>query len=656
MGPSDVPAEGFAWLPSEELKAASRLGAFLRSNGIADYAALKLRAASEPNWFWDAIVRFFDLRFETPYTQVLDRSAGIAWPKWCVGGRTNLVLSCLDRHMGTPMQDRPAIVWEGEDGTTRNWTYGRLNAETCRLAGALRGLGIGKGDVVGLFMPMVPETAAAFLAIAKIGAVVLPMFSGFGAAAAAERMKAAGAAAVITVDGTKRRGREVAMKAVIDEAVADVPTLRRVIMLDLFGMDVAWTDGRDCNWREITQGMPDESPTEIVDAEAPVMLMYTSGTTGRPKGTVHTHCGVLVKNALDMGLCVDLQEGDRLLWMSDIGWVVGPKMILSTTIVGATMILSDGAPDYPEPGRIWRLAQDHGATILGLAPTLIRTQMARGADLIRPYDLSALRLILSTGEPWNPEAWNWLFTHVCKQTIPILNYAGGTEIGGAILIGTLHDPLKPCAFGGPVPGHGVDVLSEDGASVAPGEVGELVLRQECIGLTRGLWQEPDRYLENYWSRFPDTWLHGDWASFDDDGMWYIHGRSDDTINVAGKRTGPAEIESLLLETGEVVQAAAIGVPDPIKGEAVVCVCVPRDPARADAGTVERLREAVESGLGRPFRPSEVVFVSALPMTRNLKIMRRFVRAAVTKSPPGDLSALVNPEAVDELRAILEQRK
>ena len=648
--------EDFVWVPSEELKAESRLGAFLREHGIADYAAMKILAASDPNWFWDAIVRFFDLRFETRYAQVLDRSAGIAWPKWCVGGRTNLILSCLDRHMGTPIQGHPAIVWEGEGGAIRNWTYARLNAETCHLAGALRGLGIGKGDVVGLFMPMVPETAAAFLAIAKIGAVVLPMFSGFGAAAAAERMRAAGASAVITVDGTTRRGRAIAMKSIIDAAAASVPTLRRVVVLDLCGLDVAWVDGRDHNWREITQGRSDESPTEIVDAEDPLMIMYTSGTTGRPKGTIHTHCGVLIKNALDMGLCVDLKQGDRLLWMSDIGWVVGSKAIVSTTIVGATMILADGAPDYPEPGRIWRLVQDHRATILGLAPTLVRAQMGHGADRVRGYDLSTLRLTVSTGEPWNPEAWNWFFEHVCKQTIPLLNYAGGTEIGGAMLIGTLHDPLKPCAFGGPVPGHGVDVLDEDGERVAPGEVGELVLRQPSIGLTRGLWREPERYVENYWSRFPDTWVHGDWASFDEDGMWYIHGRSDDTINVAGKRTGPAEIESLLMETGEVAQAAAVGVPDPIKGEAVVGVCVPRHADRADAGYAQRLREAVENGLGRPFRPSEIVFVSALPTTRNGKIMRRLIRAAFTESPPGDLSSLVNPEAVDELRATVGKRE
>ena len=647
--------EDFVWVPSERLKAESRLGAFLREHGIADYEALKRRAASEPQWFWDAVIRFFDLRFETPYAPVLDLTGGIAWPKWCVGGRTNVVLSCLDRHMETPMRNQPAIVWEGEDGAVRTWSYGELNAETSQLAGALRSIGIGKGDVVGLYMPMIPEAAAAFLAVAKIGAVVLPMFSGFGAPAAAERMQAAGAVAVITVDGTKRRGREVAMKAIIDEAATGVPSLRHVIMLDRVGMDVGWNADRDHNWREMTRGMPDDAPTEILDAEDPMMIMYTSGTAGRPKGTIHTHCGVLAKNALDMGLCIDLKEGDRLLWLSDMGWVVGPKIIVSATIVGATMILTDGAPDYPDPGRIWRLAQDHRATILGIAPTVVRSQMSHGADLVESFDLSSLRLTLSVGEPWNPEAWNWFFDHVCKRTIPILNYAGGTEIGGAILIGTLHDAMKPCAFGGAVPGHGVGVLDEVGQPVAPGEVGELVLQQACIGLTRGLWREPERYIENYWSRFPDTWVHGDWASFDEDGMWYIHGRSDDTIKIAGKRTGPAEIESLLMETGEVAQAAAIGVPDPIKGQAVVCVCVPRHAEAADAESAQRLQDAVMSGLGRPFRPSEILFVSALPMTRNQKIMRRLVRAVLTKSPPGDVSSLVNPEAVEELKAILASR-
>jgi acetyl-CoA synthetase len=647
-----VSAEDFVWVPSAEIKAASRLGAFLRRHDLSDYAALGERAAREPDWFWNALVEFFGIRFETPYEQVLDLSAGIAWPKWCVGGKTNLVLNCLDAHMATPTRDRAAIVWEGEDGSVRRWTYAELNAETCALAGGLRALGIGRGDVVGLYMPMIPETAAAFLAIAKIGAIVLPMFSGFGATAAAERLAGAGAVAVVTVDGTIRRGREVAMKPVIDEAAAKVATLRHVVVLDALGLNVAWESGRDRRWRDIAEGTPETVATEVMDAEDPVMIMYTSGTTGRPKGTVHTHCGVLVKNALDMGLCIDLGADDRLLWMSDMGWMVGPKIVVSTTLMGATMILADGAPDYPEPDRLWRLAADHGATMLGIAATVVRIMMIHGADKVRAHDLSRLRLTLSVGEPWNAEAWLWFFDHVCARRIPILNYSGGTEIGGAILSGTLHDPLKPSAFGGGVPGHGAAVLDESGNDIAPGEVGELAMRQPSIGLTRGLWRDPERYIETYWSRFPDTWVHGDWASIDEDGLWYIHGRSDDTIKIAGKRIGPAEIEAVLIETGDVIEAAAVGIPDAIKGETVVCVCVP---SAADP-SAERLSDAVAKELGRPFRPSGVVFVSQLPKTRNQKIMRRLVRAVFTGDEPGDLSSLVNPDALDELRRTVDQEK
>ena len=651
--PPPLPTEPeFVWVPSDEVKRASRLGDFLARHGLADYPALRARAADDPGWFWDAVVRYFDLRFDVPYERVLDLSAGIAWSKWCVGGRTNLVLTCLDAHMATPVRDRLAIVWEGEEGTVRRWTYARLNAETCRLAGALRGLGLGRGDVVAIYLPMIPETVAAYLAIAKIGAVALPMFSGFGAAAAADRMRAAGASAVLTADGTVRRGREVAMKPVIDRAAADIPSLRYVIVLELYGADVDWNASRDRRWREIVGNAPEDSPTEIMDAEAPVMIMYTSGTTGRPKGTIHTHCGVMVKNALDMGLCVDLGADDRLLWMSDIGWMVGPKIIVGSTLLGATLILADGAPDYPDAGRIWRLASDHRATMLGIAPTVVRSQMAHGAESVARHDPSSLRLTVSVGEPWNSEAWLWFFEHVCKRSIPILNYAGGTEVGGAILCGTLHDPLRPCGFGGSVPGHGADVVDDNGETVAAGEVGELVMRQASIGLTRGLWGEPERYVESYWSRIPDTWVHGDWVSRDEDGLWYIHGRSDDTIKIAGKRTGPAEIEALLLGTGDAAEAAAVGVPDPIKGEALVCVCVPSSHESTDEACARRLEAAVVAGLGNPFRPSRVVFVSALPKTRNQKIMRRLVRAVLTDSPPGDLSSLVNPDALDELERVL----
>lgn len=644
-------AREFIWQPSDDVMARSRLGAFLRQHDLPDYPSLNKRADADPDWFWNAVISHFDIRFETPYAQVLDVSEGLPWAKWCVGGRTNLTTNCLDRHMETETRHKLAIVHEGEDGRLRTWTYEELHNECCRLAALLRRRGVGKGDVVAIYMPMIPETAAALFAIAKIGAIALPMFSGFGSAAIAERMAIARAVAVITVDGTQRRGRVVPMKAAIDQAAPGVPSLRHVVVLRHAGIDMAWDSRRDIGWDDAAPADEDGVHTEAMDAEDPVMIMFTSGTTGRPKGTVHTHCGVLAKNALDMGLCIDVGADDRLMWMSDIGWMVGPKVIVSSTLLGATMVLADGAPDYPEADRLWRLASEHRVTVMGVAPTVVRTMMTHGTDKLKRHDLSRLRVATSAGEPWDPESWTWFFRHICRGKAPILNYSGGTEVGGAILIGTLHQPLNPCAFGGSVPGHGADAVDENGQPIAAGEVGELVMRRPSIGLTRGLWDEPGRYLENYWSKFPDVWTHGDWATIDADGLWYIRGRADDVIKLAGKRTGPAEIEAILIATGEVAEAAAVGVPDPVKGEVVVCVCVSRGQG-GDAASKRRLETAIVDALGRPFRPNAIYFVKDLPKTRNQKIMRRVVRAVLTGAALGDLTSLVNPEAIDQLREVV----
>jgi len=393
-------------------------------------------------------------------------------------------------------------------------------------------------------------------------------------------------------------------------------------------------------------------PTLPVEADAPFLLMYTSGTTGKPKGVVHTHCGFPVKTALDLSICMDLKATDRFLWMSDMGWLVGPILVFGGLLVGATVVLAEGAPNYPEPERIWRLIERHRVTYLGLAPTVARLAMSRGEDVVDAIDLSSLRVIVSTGEPWTPEAWMWVFERVGKRRVPLLNYSGGTEIGG-ILTGTVISPLKPCAFAGPVPGTGADAVDADGNGVPVGVTGELVMRTPSIGLTRGLWHDRQRYLDSYWSRIPGLWVHGDFVSRDEDGMWYVHGRSDDTLKIAGKRTGPSEIETLLMSTGLINDAAAIGVPDDIKGTAVVCVCVPREGLDHDTAAPQ-LSDAVVAGMGPAFKPAKVVFVSDLPRTRSMKVMRRVVRAACLDQDAGDLSSLMNPEAVESIRQSLKQ--
>jgi len=641
----------FVWRASADVIAQSNIKRLIEALGADDYDDLVRKADGDPAWFWTETIRFMDIRFDRPFDRVLDQSDGKAWAKWCIGGRMNATESLLDKHRGTPTHDKPAIVFEDETGDVRTWSYADLDRETCRLTAALRDLGYGPDDAIGIYMPMVPEVVAAYFAVARTGAIVVPLFSGFGRDAIATRLNDAGATGVISIDVTRRRGREIAMKATMDEALADVPTVRKQVVLNTGDDKANWRNGRDVDWREITDGQPDDTPATIVDAEHPLLLVYTSGTTGKPKGTVLTHCGFLTKICFDISICTDLKPDDRMMWISDFGWVVGPMITTTTTYTGATMVLVEGTPDYPDPDRMWRLVDQHKVTFLGLAPTTVRGLMRAGTDDVRKWDLSSLRITASTGEPWTDEAWLWCFEHVCQKRAPLFNWTGGTEIGGGILIGTLMHPLKPCAFGGPIPGMGADILDDHGNPVADGQVGELVLHQPSIGLTRGIWKDPDRYIETYWSMYDDIWRHGDWASRDADGMWFVHGRSDDTIKVSGKRTGPAEIEGLLMATGLVSEAAAIGIPDPRAGQQVMCVCIPGPGAEASEATANDLRDAVAAGLGKSFRPQRILFVPDLPKTRNMKIMRRVVKAAVLGQDPGDLTALVNPEAVSDVAEV-----
>lgn len=649
---AELPASAaVVWRPDAATVEGANLTRFMRALGVESFEALNARAAQDPAWFHDALIRFLDYRFERPYERVLDLAEGQPFAHWCVGGVTNVVSNCIDRRRGTPRYEQEVLVWEGEDGATTRWSFADLDRETCRLAWGLRRLGMGRGDVVGMVLPNLPHAAAAMLAVAKIGAIVLPMFSGFGADAIAQRVNDGHATALITVDGSLRRGKPVGAKSVVDEALAHCPGVRHVIVLKHLETHHEWTPGRDHWWHDLTAGAPADVaaiPTEPMPADDPFLLMFTSGTSGKPKGVVHSHCGFPIKTALDLSICMDLKPEDRFLWMSDMGWLVGPILVFGGLLVGSTVVLAEGAPNYPEPDRLWRLVERHRVSYLGLAPTVARLSMSQGEDALAGRDLSSLRVIISTGEPWTPEAWHWTFEQVGRGRVPLLNYSGGTEVGG-ILTGTVIHPLKPCAFAGPVPGTGADVVDADGVSVGPGVTGELVMRTPTIGLTRGLWHDRERYLQSYWSRLPGVWVHGDFASRDADGMWYVHGRSDDTLKIAGKRTGPSEIEALLMATGLLVDAVAVGTPDPVKGTAVVCVCVPRPGIDQDAA-VKTLSAAVVAGLGGAFRPAEVALVADLPRTRNMKVMRRVIRAAWLGEDPGDLSTLVNPESVQAVRA------
>jgi acetyl-CoA synthetase len=517
----------------------------------------------------------------------------------------------------------------------------------------LRPLGLGKGDAIGVFMPMVPEIVIAMLAIIKIGGIFLPLFSGFGASAIVSRLKDADAKALFTADGTFRRGKFCAMRPTADEAAAQVPTVKHLIVLT-----------KNSEW-VVAAGRTEEplplrtaavtTKTEKTSAEDVMMLIYTSGTTGRPKGAVHTHCGFPIKAAQDMWHGLDLQADETLFWLTDMGWMMGPWLVFGTLVLGATMMLYDGAPDFPGPDRVWKLCTDHGVTALGVSPTLIRALRTYGDEIVNRHDLTRLRKFASTGEPWNPDPWLWLFRVVGREKLPIINYSGGTEISGGILMGNVLTPMKPCAFSGPLPGMAADVVDENGKSIR-GKVGELVIREPWIGMTRGFWRDQQRYLDTYWSRWPDVWVHGDWAAIDDDGLWYILGRSDDTIKIAGKRVGPAEVESILVAHAQVSEAAAVGVPDSIKGEALVCFCVLKNGDNASADVAQELKQSVARDLGKALAPREIIFVSDIPKTRNAKVMRRIVRAAYLGEKLGDTSALENPSAIDAITSAAESQK
>jgi acetyl-CoA synthetase len=642
---------GVLWSPSEDYVDRANVTRLMRAHGIDTYDDLIRRSQDDIEWFWDAVVTDLGIEFYEPYERVLDVSDGIPWAKWFVGGRINLAHNCVDRWAErTP--DRVAVLWEGEEGATRSVTYAELQRMANRLANGLRSLGVTSGDAVGIFMPMGPETVAATLACAKLGAFYTPIFSGYGAEAVATRLADAGAKVLITADGTFRRGRTVPMKETADRAAAEVASIRHLIVWARAGRtDAPWTDRRDIAWDDLMVKQADDFVTERLDPEHPLFVAYTSGTTGRPKGSVHVHGGLLVKLAAEVAYQTDLHPDETRFWVTDLGWIMGPWEIIGAGALGATVFLFDGAPNDP-PDRVWDLVERHRITTLGISPTLVRALIPAGDDQVTKHDLSSLRILGSTGEPWNPDPYRWFFEKVGGSRCPIVNISGGTEVGACFLSPLPITSLKACTLRGPAPGMAVDVWGPDGKPVPRGEVGELVCTKPWPGMTRGLWHDAERYLETYWSRWPDVWVHGDWATIDEDGYWFLHGRSDDTMKIAGKRLGPAEVESALAAHGAVAESAAIGFPDELKGETIWCFVVIRPGLEPSDELASALTATVSEHLGKSFAPSRIVFVAELPKTRSAKIVRRALRAVAVGDDPGDLSSLENPGSLHAINDIL----
>src|ERR1700694_4274280 len=635
-----------AWSPTREQAQSSRLWRFMQQHHSASYPELCERAARDPDWFWDALVKELGIVWSTPYRAVMDTSAGLPFTRWFPGGLLNAYESAVVRHSRSD-PDRAALIGETEAGPTRQLTYAQLQDEVEQTAAGLHAIGVERGVAVGLYLPLVIENAVALLACTKLGAVAVPLFSGFGAEAIRQRLADADARVLITADGAIRRGRPVAMKAIADEAVAGLPRISHQVVVRCAGIDASMQAGRDLAWDDLARSA--RVLTEAMRSDEPLLLLYTSGTTGRPKGTVHGHAGLPIKAAQDWAFGMDVRPAERVMWVTDMGWVMGPLLVFGSLMLGGAAVFYDGAPDHPEPRRVWSVAERHGVTHLGISPTLTRVLMASGERAVPAQPLSRLRVLASTGEPWTPEAWSWLFEVVGRGAVPIMDYSGGTECGGGLVSGNFLTPAKAGSFAGPIPGIDAAVFNEHGQPVR-GEVGELVVRQPYLGMTLGLWKDPERYLETYWSRWPDVWVHGDWAMIDEEGLWYILGRSDDTIKVAGKRVGPAEVEAAALDGTNVAEAAAVGIPDPLKGQSVVVFAVARpdaDPGRIPAA----VSRSVELSLGKPFKPAGVHVLPRLPKTRNGKILRRVIRDVFLGAEPGDLSAIDDMTTLDPIRAL-----
>jgi acetyl-CoA synthetase len=631
----------YSWNPTADYVERANVTRLMRAHGIDTLAELRQRSVDDCEWFWNAVVDDLAIPFAKPYTRVLDASDGIQWARWFSDGEVNIASACVDRWAGEP--GRPALVCEREDGSVRRLTYGELQLEVDRLAGALRAAGIGRGDVVAVFMPMIAEAVIAAYAAAKIGAVYMPVFSGFAAGAVAARLQDAGARVVLTAATTHRRGRAVALKPVCDAAVADCPTVELVVVVG------EATTARDVAWDDFVAGHGGPCEAAATAAEDIFMLAYTSGTTGRPKGAVHVHGGFLVKIASEVAYALDLWADGVFYWVTDMGWIMGPLSMVGAHALGATMVMYEGALDHPEPDRLWASVARHGVTMLGVSPTLIRSLKPRGDAFVRRHSLASLRVIGSTGEPWNPEPYEWLARDVGGGRLPIINISGGTEVGACFLAPYPIESIRSCSLGGPCLGMDVDVFDPAGKPLR-GEVGELVCKSPWPAMTRGVWGDRDRYLASYWSTYPGVWRHGDWARIDADGQWFLYGRSDEAINLAGKRLGPAEVESILVAHPAVAEAGAVGVPDPVKGEALWVFWV----AAGDGGDCSpELAALVAAELGRPFKPARVIRVAALPKTRSAKILRRALRALASGADPGDLSSVENPDSLPAIRALLD---
>ncbi|MDW8351267.1 MAG: acetate--CoA ligase [Anaerolineae bacterium] len=616
------------YFPSPEVVARAR---------IKDWDALSQFAAEHPEQFWAE--RAEELGWYRKWDKVLDDS-NKPFFKWFVGGRFNIVHNALDRHMQTWRKNKVAYIWQGEDFSERQISYAELNREVCKFANVLKSLGVKKGDRVTIYMGRVIELPVAMLACAKIGAVHSVVYGGFSVQALAGRILDSQSKVLITCDGAYVNGKVVELKQIADDAIKEAPIIEKVVVYKRTGREVGWVEGRDHWWHDL---MKDASPvceTEVMDAEDPLFILYTSGSTGKPKALLHTHGGYAVYTYTTLRYVFDIQDEDRYWCAADPGWITGHSYIVYSPLMnGATSIMYEGGPAYPAPDRWWSIVEQYGVTILYCAPTGIRGLMRFGEEWPKKHDLSSLRLLGSVGEPINPEAWRWYYTYVGGSRCPIMDTWWQTETGGFMITPLPITPLKPGSATKPFFGIKAEVVDDSGNPVKPNEEGYLTILTPWPGMARTIYGDPDRYVQTYWSRYPGRYFTGDSARVDQDGYFWIIGRVDDVLKVSGYRLGTAEVESALVSHPSVAEAAAIGLPHEVRGNAIYTYVILRAGYEGTPELAEELRQHVAKVLGPIARPEKVEFVAKLPKTRSGKIMRRVLKARALGLPEGDLTTL-----------------
>ncbi len=636
--------EAAAWVPPPELVARTQATRLARELGCADSGSLYRFSVERPDAYWRHLMGFLRIAWSRPPAGYVDLPEGPPFPNWFPGGELNWVDTVLGWGRDPARRGAPAVIAEREDGGVRSVTWAELEARVLGFAAGLRALGLGRGDRVGLLMEGGVEAVVSFLGISALGAVCVPLFSGFGADAIHSRLSGCGARALVATSGFRRRGRPVDIAALAEEVRLRLPELRTLILKGAAAVPGAVA------WEDVATAPPEADLPARMGPDDPMMVIYTSGTTGKPKGAVHTHGGFPLKIAHDAAVHFDIAPDDRFCWPADMGWIAGSLILCAALMRGATLVCYDGAPDFPDWGRMAGLVERHRVTHYGASPTLIRG-LAANAPQALAGSRETLRLLVAAGEGIDPEHFLWYQDQFGGGRCPVINYTGGTEVSGGLLGNVPVLPIVPAGFNAISPGVRVDVLDDAGVPVRD-QVGELAVLAPFVGMTRAFWRDRERYLETYWSRFPEVWVHGDLALRRSDGVFFLRGRSDDTLKIAGKRLGSAEVEEALLELRGVAEAAAIGVEDAAKGQKLVVFLVPARDAPPDLAAA--VAPHVEKRLGRAFRPAAVHLVADLPKTRSLKIMRRVIRNLYTGRAPGDLSALDNPSALPLLEALADQ--